>query len=280
MSVAQLVDALRQATLAAPAAIESNNSESIEQATQAIETARAAVQAETRKRKRQAGGKPYPKAIRQKPAASKPERPRDKLGLDSSSVKPFWTFYTKCLSANLPSVAFKDVQKVTAPTELSQHWFRVEKSTYRGVPGLEGLPTSLPVATLPPSSDELDFEIPITRTYRLYPSTATQKRLREFMGVTRYAYNFGVALIKDGVTKLDEWRDSWRTHRSSLDWMNGLPKNLGYLSLVSTFFSTHSNFFSPHNCRLNALLELKSIYSATQKKKGASLKFRYVSIIT
>ena len=276
MSGAQL-DALRQATLAAPAAIESTSIESIEQAIQAIETASAAVQAETRKRKRpvvtahvlrsREAARPKKKPKRQKPAASKPERSRDQLGLDSSSVKPFWTSYTKCLSAKLPSVAFKDVQKVTAPTELSQHWFRVEKSTYRGVPGLEGLPTSLPVATLPPSSDELDFEIPITRTYRLYPSTATQKRLREFMGVTRYAYNFGVALIKDGVTKLDEWRASWRTHSSSLDWMNGLPKSLGYLSLVSTFFSTHSNFFSPHNCRSNALWELKSIYSATQKKK-------------
>ena len=45
MSGAQLLDALRQATLAAPAAIESSNSESIEQAIQAIETASAAVQA-------------------------------------------------------------------------------------------------------------------------------------------------------------------------------------------------------------------------------------------
>jgi len=111
MSGAQLLDALRQATLAAPAAIESNNSESIEQAIQAIETASAAVQAETRKRKRQAGGKPKPKAKRQKPAASKPGRPRDQLGLDSSSVKAYWT--DVWWSAKLPSVAFNVQQFLT-----------------------------------------------------------------------------------------------------------------------------------------------------------------------
>ena len=134
MSGAQLLDALRQATLAAPAAIESNNSESIEQAIQAIETASAAVQAETRKRKR-----PVVTAhvLRSREAARPKKKPkrrkicRKPLGLDSDPVGPFWNETTSRLSKNLPSVALDCVQKADAPSSLNQHWFRVAKSDLR-----------------------------------------------------------------------------------------------------------------------------------------------------
>ena len=178
-----------------------------------------------RKRKSPASGKHKPKAKRRKKAK------RKQLGLDSSTTQPFWNQDTTQWSKKLPSVASNCVKKVTAPGNVSQHWFRVEKAELQHGVWNEVIPR------LPTLSDERkDQQAPdlIARTFKLYPTKSTREKLRQFLGASRYAYNFGVDLVNHRKCdpKRDAWRALWYAHRKQARvkpdcaWMADIPASI------------------------------------------------------